>query len=59
MNLATCTIYWQSRKHPLAAISQPHHIKGMGLATEKYKVYALERYVPRKIQPLRGAKLGG
>jgi hypothetical protein len=48
MNLATCI--WQSRKHATAANSQPHHIKAMRLAAEAYDVYALERYVLRKIQ---------
>ena len=55
MNLATCI--WQSRKHATAANSRPHHINAMRLAADVYKVYALERYVLRKIQGEEGVKI--
>jgi len=42
MNLATCI--WQSRKHAIAANSQPYHLQAMRLAAESYEVYELERY---------------
>lgn len=47
MNLATCI--WQSRKHAIAANSQPLHIKAMRLAADSYEVYNLERHVLRKV----------
>ena len=55
MNLATCI--WQSRKHATVANSRPHHIKAMRLAAEVYDVYALERYVLRKIQGEEGVTI--
>ncbi|KAJ7218076.1 hypothetical protein GGX14DRAFT_533599 [Mycena pura] len=47
MNLATCI--WQSRKHAIAANSQPFNIQAMRLAAQSYEVYTLERYVLRKV----------
>lgn len=52
MNLATCL--WQSRKYAPAANSRPHLIKTMRLAVEVYDLFALERYMVRKIQGERG-----
>ena len=64
LNLATCI--WQSRKHAIAANSQPHHIKAMTLAKQSYEVYALERHVLTKalgetnvsIEPYDGGDIG-
>ncbi|KAJ7096333.1 hypothetical protein C8R44DRAFT_717766 [Mycena epipterygia] len=64
MNLATCI--WQSRKHAIAATSQPHHIRAMRLAADSYEVYDLERHVLRKfagragvvVEPFTGGDVG-
>ena len=55
MNLSTCI--WQSRKHAMAANSRPHHIKAMRLAAEVYDVYALERFVLRKVKGEEGVTI--
>ncbi|GJE94969.1 hypothetical protein PsYK624_111460 [Phanerochaete sordida] len=47
LNLATCI--WQSRKHAIAANSQPHHISAMRLAAASYERYELRRYRLSKI----------
>ncbi|KAF8893370.1 hypothetical protein BD779DRAFT_1045711 [Infundibulicybe gibba] len=49
MNLATCI--WQSRKHAMAANSQPYHAAAMRLAAQSFDTYNLERY---RLQKLRG-----
>lgn len=47
VNLATCI--WQSRKLAVKAISGPEHVKAMKLAATSYELYALERYILRKV----------
>ena len=64
MNLATCI--WQSRKHAIAANTRPHHINAMKLAADSYEIYALERFILRKlhgeegitVEPFNGGEVG-
>lgn len=64
LNLATCV--WQSRRHAIAANSQPHHINAMKLAKASFETYVLERYVLRKekglafvsVEPYEGGEVG-
>lgn len=55
LNLATCI--WQSRRHALAATSQPHHTRAMNLAAVSYEIYNLERYRLFKVKGKQGIQV--
>jgi hypothetical protein len=54
-NLATCI--WQSRKHAIAANSQPKHIQAARLAAKSYEFYSLEKFVLRKVKGKVGVEV--